>query len=291
MLKWIAFFIIPIAFITCTPQNPQGNQNTKDTSKTVILKDVSYGDNAKQKMDIYLPNGRNQDSTKIVIVIHGGAWKEGDKGDMNDAVNRIRNKWPQVAVANINYRLANGSSVIYTQIMQDLNMAVQFLAQNANEYKISKKMGMVGASAGAHLALLYAYKYNDSNFVKCVSDVFGPSYFADWSYYNSFNIFLGGYVKDIMKNFVGEYWNTDLYQSLSPYHIVNVNDYKPTIIFHGDADVIVPLYQSQYFNSKLDSLGVNKQYNQYPGQGHGFNDYYLNDCIEKSVSFFKNNIE
>ncbi|HMN32648.1 MAG: alpha/beta hydrolase [Chitinophagaceae bacterium] len=288
--KFITLSLFIALFISCSPQNQQGGNNPNNPNNDVVLKNVSYGDNSKQNMDIYLPKNRNVDSTKLVVVIHGGAWSGGDKGDMNDAVTRLRKKWPQVAVANINYRLANGSSIIYNQIMQDINMAVQFLASNSAEYQISKQMGMLGASAGAHLGLLYAYQYNDSNFVKAVSDVFGPSYFADWSYYNSFNIFLGGNVKDVMKNFAGEYWNTSLYQSLSPYHVVSVANYKPTIIFHGDVDLIVPLYQSQYFNSKLDSLGVSKEYYQYPGQGHGFNDFYMNDCIEKSVSFFKTNL-
>ena len=50
------------------------------------LNNVSYGSDAAQKMDIYLPAGRKTDSTKMVIMVHGGAWIEGDKNDFNSFV-------------------------------------------------------------------------------------------------------------------------------------------------------------------------------------------------------------
>jgi acetyl esterase/lipase len=42
---------------------------------------VSYGTDASQKMDIYLPPGRTTAATKAIILIHGGGWSSGDKSD------------------------------------------------------------------------------------------------------------------------------------------------------------------------------------------------------------------
>jgi len=39
---------------------------------------VSYGTDASQKMDIYLPAGRITTTTKVIILIHGGGWNQGD---------------------------------------------------------------------------------------------------------------------------------------------------------------------------------------------------------------------
>lgn len=281
-------FSLSFSIYACTPDSSKGKNNNNQTSNLdTVYTNVAYGNDAKQVMDIYLPEGRNTASTKTIIIIHGGAWIGGDKSEMAYFVQSIQKKWPEVAIANINYRLANGSSIIHTQISEDLKSAVNYLIDNSVTLGISKDFAMLGASAGAHLSLLYSYKFNTDNHIKAVSNIFGPSHFADWTYYNSFNIFLGGNVKEIFKKYTGVYWDSALYTSLSPYHLVNKDNYIPTITFHGDIDVIVPLYQSQYFVHKLDSLKLSNKYFQYPGQGHGFNDEYNKRCVDSTVSFFK----
>jgi acetyl esterase/lipase len=260
--------------------------NGTDTAIT----DLAYGTDPRQKMDIYLPNNRSQSATKVIILIHGGAWSGGDKSDLNFLVPLIQEKWPEAAIANVNYRWANGTSVTHTQISADIAMAVQHLAANKTNYNISTNMGMIGGSAGAHLGLLYAYRDNTENFVKAVGNVFGPSYFADWDYYNSFNPLLGGSVKEVYRNYVGTYWETALYQSLSPYHIVSEANYVPTITFHGTADLVVPIHQSQFFVNRLNALGLINEYYEYTGQGHGFDNSHYRDCIDKTITFFKNNL-
>jgi acetyl esterase/lipase len=251
-----------------------------------IIMDTAYGTHAQQKMDIYLPAGRNN-RTRLVVFIHGGGWKEGDKSEMTGIINLIRQQWPEAAVANINYRLAStANSIHHNEIMNDIKAAVQFMISNKTSFAISDTLAMAGASAGAHLAMLYTYAHNPGNYVKCVGDIFGPALLNDWSWYNSFNLFVGESVSAVMTNYAGQPWNLPLYQSLSPYEVVNSSS-KPTIIFHGTIDVIVPLYQSQWLNAKLNTLGVTHQYYEYPLEGHGFNPTNNLDCIRKMVAFFK----
>src|SRR5215203_2040597 len=66
---------------------------------------VAYGNDAQQKMDIYLPGGRKTDSTKVIVMVHGGAWAEGDKADFDPYVAVLRQRFPDYAIFNINYRL------------------------------------------------------------------------------------------------------------------------------------------------------------------------------------------
>lgn len=211
----------------------------------------------------------------------------GDKTDMNSILALVRQEWPAAAVVNINYRLASDANNIHhEQIMNDLKSAVQFMASNKTNFSISDTMFMMGASAGAHLSLLYTYAFNNNQYIKAVSDLYGPAQINDWSWYNSFNLFLGGPVSAVLTTYAGQPWNDALYQSLSPYEVVNANS-KPTIIFHGTADVIVPLYQSQRLNDKLNTLGVAHEYYEYALDGHGFNAANNLDCVKKSVAFFK----
>ena len=128
-------------------------------------------------------------------------------------------------------------------------------------------------------------KYNSNNYVKAVADYFGPAKLSDWSWYNSYNIFLGKYIKDILIPFNNAAWNISLYDSNSPYAVATATS-KPTIIFHGTIDVIVPLYQSQWMRGQLNTLGVPNEYYEYV-DGHGFNNTNTDDAMNKTVAFFK----
>ena len=61
----------------------------------------------------------------------------------------------------------------------DIRDAVNFVMNKTSEYVISDDVVMLGASAGAHLALLQAYKYTDSVKAKAVISFFGPTDLAD----------------------------------------------------------------------------------------------------------------
>jgi len=249
-----------------------------------IILDTAFGTDPKQKMDIYLPAGRTA-ATKVIVLIHGGGWESGDKVELNYYKNLLRLKWPEAAIANINYRLTSNPAIHYTEIMSDITSAVNLMVNNKVNFVISDTLTMLGASAGGHLAMLYTYKYNSNNYVKAVADYFGPAKLSDWSWYNSYNIFLGKYIKDILIPFNNAAWNISLYDSNSPYAVATATS-KPTIIFHGTIDVIVPLYQSQWMRGQLNTLGVPNEYYEYV-DGHGFNNTNTDDAMNKTVAFFK----
>ena len=277
--------IMVLTLSSCDPDMLNTGPNGTNL-KERIIKDTAYGSDAKQKMDIYLPEKRTS-ATPVVVMIHGGGWSGGDKADMNSTVALIRNKWPETAIVNINYRLANGNTITANQQMDDVQAAVQFIANNKDAFKVSNAMGMVGASAGAQLALLYTYSYNDKNYVRAVSDLFGPCIIDDWTWYNTYNVFLGTSIKSILTNYNGTTWedNDIPYHTNSPYRQATTGE-KPTIIFHGSLDVVVPLYHSQWLHAKLDSLQVPNEYHEYV-DGHGFNATNADDCANKTVVFFK----
>ena len=268
--------------------NGGGNGSPALTQRTIS--DTAYGTDPLQKMDIFLPAARNA-STKVVVFIHGGAWESGNKndGEYVQVINLIKQKWPEAAIANINYRLTSNPSIHCDEIMDDISNAVNFIVANKNNFFISDTLVMMGASAGAHLAMLYTYKYNTHNYVKSVADFFGPAQLSDRDWYNSYNIFLGKAIKDILIPLNGSPWNVPLYDANSPYSVVTAQS-KPTIIFHGTADVIVPLYQSQWMRGRLNALGVPNEYHEY-FDGHGFNPSNTADAVNKAIVFFKQHLQ
>lgn len=272
---------------SCTKEPTNNNNNgTSDLKDSTIL-NVTYGDHTNQVYDIYLPANRDS-NTPVILMIHGGAWKAGQKEDFNSYLNLIKAKWNDVAIVNMNYRLAsNTNNIHHNEIIDDIDDVVSQIIANKSNYNISSKIGVVGASAGGQLAMIYAYKYNSN--ITCIGNIFGPSVIRDWSWYNSTNIWLGGYTGDILTEYVGQTWDTTAYKAVSPFWNVT-NTSQPTIIFHGSLDPIVPVYQSQWMNGKLNSLGVTNQYHEYIAF-HSFDNAQSDDVINKLVAFFKTYLE
>ncbi len=294
-------FLLVVLLGSCSKDTPGGSGNggtggggtgggsgSAPLAERIIL-DTAFGTSPQQKMDIYLPAGRTT-ATKVIVLIHGGAWEAGDKVDMNYYKNLLRTKWPEAAIANINYRLAsNPNNIHHAEIMNDIKAAVNMMINNKSSFVVSDTLTMIGASAGAHLAMLYTYAHNTNGYVRSVADFFGPAQLTDWSWYNTYNIFLGQYIGDILTKYNGSPWSVTLYDSNSPYSRATSQS-KPTIIFHGTIDVIVPLYQSQWMRARLNTLGVTNEYYEYL-DGHGFNTTNTDDAMKKTVTFLKNHLQ
>lgn len=265
---------------SCQPDASNG-QPLADTT----MLNVSYGNHPRQVYDLYLPAARSS-STPTVVLIHGGAWQAGQKEEMNNWVGLIKNQWPQAAILNVNYRLANAQQGIHhAEITNDISQALSQYHVRRNEYRVSGKVGLMGASAGGHLAMLQAYTQNQQGQIQCVSNLFGPSILNDWSWYNSNNPWLGGYVGDVIALYAGATWDTTLYKSISPYSRVAVGS-VPTILFHGSLDPIVPLYQSQWMHGRLNQMGIPTAFHEYPAF-HSFDANQSADVCQKTVAFFK----
>lgn len=288
--------LIIFAVVSCTKESPSsggtgsggsggsGGGTTPSALPARSAIDTPYGTDAKQRMDIYLPAGRNA-RTRVIVLIHGGGWQAGDKSEYTYFKNYLAAKWPDVAYVNINYRLAsNTANIHYAEIMSDIKSAINFIVANKNNFVVSDTFGIVGESAGGHLAMLYAYTQNTGNYVKCVGDMYGPAKLDDWSWYNS-TLLNGMQVSSLISTYAGATYNTTLYQSLSPYSTASSTS-PPTILFHGTLDPVVPLYQSQWMKGKLVSLGVQHEYYEYL-DFHGFTSGNVSDCATKMVTFFK----
>ena len=247
------------------------------------LTNVSYGNDPKQKMDIHLPEDRSADSTRLVIVIHGGGWNGGDKAELTPYITELQKRLPRYAFANINYRLFNlntGNNRFPAQ-EDDVEAAVKFLSSKSSEYKVSQNIILLGASAGAHLALLEGYKNTSSGNIKAIVSFFGPSDLTEL-YNNPGNPGIPLLLNALTGTSPSE--NKTLYQQYSPIHFVTAQA-PPTLLLQGGRDVLVPESQSVLLKNKLQKLGVTHQYIYYPNEGHGWRGSNLSDSLEKIATF------
>jgi acetyl esterase/lipase len=250
---------------------------------------VSYGAEAAQKLDVYLPANRNSDKTKVLVFIHGGSWSGGDKAEFNSAISALRIMLPDYAIFNLNYRLATTASTRFPAQIDDVQSAINFISSKSGEYKINaNKIGLIGASAGAQLALLQAYKNNSNGKIKAVVDLFGPADLT--ALYNNHPFPTAS--QPTLVGYLGTTpgANATLYQQASPITFVNSTSVA-TQIFHGELDYVVPIAQSTALKAKLQSFNVKVEMVTYAGEGHGWFGSNLFDTYSKVVTFIQQNVQ
>jgi acetyl esterase/lipase len=284
MKKCFLILTVSLFFLSCQKENDPGD--TAPLPEQTQL-NTAYGTDAAQKMDIYLPAGRATATTKVILFIHGGGWSTGDKADFTSFVDTIKRRLPAYAIININYRLASGISNLFPTQENDVKAAVEFIYSKRNEYKISDKYVLLGASAGGHLALLHAYKYTTPVKIKAVVDFFGPTDLVDM-YNNPASLFAPpAALAAVVGATPGA--NLTLYQQSSPLTFVTAQT-PPTIILQGGVDVLVSPAQSVALKNKLQTFGVTHQYVFYPTENHGWTGANMTHSFDNIALFLAANV-
>jgi acetyl esterase/lipase len=261
-LSLILFSFVMI--LSCT------KRDLNDSWQTPVLAaetraNVAYGADVFQKMDVYLPEGRNVDSTKVIVLIHGGAWIEGDKADFAAQMDTLKKRLPGYALVNVNYRLASATANHFPAQEQDIKAALTYLSDHRMEYRLSDKWVLLGASAGGHLALLQAYKYAAPIRPKAVVSFFGPTDMAGMYNAQTTNLTILG-MQLLMNGTPAS--NPVNYQQTSPITFAGPQS-MPTLLLHGGVDDIVPVAQSTSLRDKLVANSIPVEYYFFPTEGHG----------------------
>lgn len=251
--------------------------------------DVVYGnvDGRELKLDLYFPPEDKSDAMRpALLFLHGGGWKAGDKSIERYYCDRYAARGFVTATAQ--YRLSDEAH--FPAQIQDVRCALRYLHANAEQLKIDpERIGVVGHSAGAHLALLAAYASPDafpdtggwdeaSAEIRCVVSFYAPTDLTQsfGSYQHLFDAFLGPENKD----------DPAVQQLASPlYHISS--DAPPTLVVHGAIDALIDEAQAFALIDRLCELGLPYYYDRYPGWGHGMHrlvavntrSEYVMDCF------------
>lgn len=115
--------------------------------------DISYGPHERNKLDLYLADSRTP--TPLVLFIHGGGFRAGDKRSVSAGdVRSFRSEgW---SVAAINYRFTDVARAPAQYL--DCARALQFLRYNAAKYNLNPNLvASTGGSAGAGTSMWLAF--------------------------------------------------------------------------------------------------------------------------------------
>lgn len=283
MKKFIPIFSA-LLFIACLTTSCSTDDNTTPDPdaplEAEVQLNVSYGNHPRQVYDLYLPEGRSQETTKVIVLVHGGGWTSGDKSDMSEIVDFLRTNHPDYAVANINYVLAEIGVPAFPNQFLDLGRVIDQLTSQQEVLQIQPQFGLIGTSAGAHIALMYDYVYDTTDKVKFVADIVGPTDFTDPFFADNPNFPLA---LQLLTDAGAYPPGTNLAEALSPVFQVSASS-SPTIMFYGLTDPIVPINNGIVLESTLTQASVTNSLHIYTG-GHG------DDWTAGDVEDLKTNLE
>ncbi len=132
-------------------------------------------DSCELTLEILYPTKRVSHKNPTVMVIHGGGWVSGSRDlfykELEPLCTKLRENG--VTVVGVDYRLAmNG--LTWRDCLDDCEDALSYLIEHAEEYDIdTNNIGVIGYSAGAHLALMTTLETEDD--VKLCVSLSGPT--------------------------------------------------------------------------------------------------------------------
>jgi acetyl esterase/lipase len=120
---------------------------TVEVTKDIVYTEGAPGDAGKHKLDLYLPkDGRN---FPVLIFIHGGSWRSGDRSNYPALGNRFAREGIGVVVPS--YRLMPGAP--HPAQIEDSTAAVDWVVKNIAQHGGDpSRIYLSGHSAGGHLA-------------------------------------------------------------------------------------------------------------------------------------------
>jgi acetyl esterase/lipase len=239
-------------------------------TKTIAAKVITYNSlpGFNLTMDYY--SSQIAGKKPCVVVVHGGSWNKGDNKQLPELNSYLAGIGYNVAA--IKYRLAPAHQ--NPAPVEDVHTAINYLRQHAAGLHIdTNNFVLLGRSAGAQIALLAAYTLHEPG-LKAVIDYYGPADMV-WGYSAPASPLVMDSRK-VMEDYLGGTYQqvSQKYAASSPIEFVNRQS-VPTLIIHGDNDVLVSPEHSRRLNTKLEQNGIKHFLLKLPWATHGF-DYNLN---------------
>lgn len=261
------------------------------TPEVTVKEDIVYGRKygVALTMDVFTPR-ENRNGAGVIMVVSGGFLSS------KEAINR---SFFNVMLARgyVVFAVLHGSQPKFTipEIVDDMNRAVRFIRFHAKEYGVDPdRLGIMGASAGGHLSLMMGCASREGNpSAKDPVDRVASRVAAVGCFFPATDLLNYGKPGEVAlgTGVLQGFWPAFDFQKLegkkgfvpvedmekrkeigrqiSPVYHVSSDD-PPTLIIHGDADILVPIQQSQLLIAKLKENNVVCELVVKKNKGHGW---------------------
>jgi acetyl esterase/lipase len=243
-----------IGLTGCSPLALFDALGPRDDGAKLILHDAAYGEDARQRLDVFAPVG-NIANAPVLVFFYGGSWKSGSKEDYAFAAQALAAQGFVTVLPD--YRLY--PQVRFPDFLDDSARAVAWVHDHIAEYGGDPtKIVLAGHSAGAYNAVMLGLDPRylrragvEPRVIRAVAGLSGPYDFLPFDHPTSIDVF--GRAPDPAStqpvNFVGPH---------AP----------PTFLATGDADKTVRPRNTQSLAAKLRDARVAVQERIYPGLDH-----------------------
>jgi acetyl esterase/lipase len=256
--------------------------------KPTIDQDVAYSKigSRELKLDIARP-AEGDGPFPAVLVIHGGAWRQGNKADVRPILPQFV-EHGYVAISP-EYRFCPVDA--FPAQLHDVKAAVRWLKVNAKKYRIDpERIGAMGFSAGGHLSLMLGLTSPNDGLegdvsagvldsrIKAVVNYFGPTDLAA----KDIPDICKPWVKDLLGGSPQE--RPDAAAKASPLTFVSKDD-APVLTFQGTKDPLVPYNQAIKLAEAMNSAGVPGRVELILGADHGWGGAEMARTVNETFGF------
>lgn len=242
--------------------------------------DVIYGRKfgTALTLDAFRPETAN--GYGILFMVSGGFFSS------HEAINAGTYK-PLLERGYTVFAVVHGSQPKFTipEIEQDIHRAVRFVRHNASKYGVDPNhLGITGGSAGGHLSLTMGTQgakgnpdakdpiENESSSIQAVACFYPPTDFLNWGKPGEDGVGFGP-TAQFQPAFGPRSATAEgrlaLGKEISPIYFVTSN-MAPTLVIHGDADRLVPLYQAEVFKKRCEEANAPFKLIVREGKDHGW---------------------
>lgn len=242
---------------------------------------IAYGKRGGETLALDVLRPAKPNGVGVLLLVSGG-WKSGKPGSFGEwmAAPLIRRGYTVFPIYHVSQPKAT-----FMEITDDMHRAVRFVRHHAKDYGIDpQRIGVTGGSAGGHLSLMLATRGGpgrpdatdpvdrESSAVQAAAIFYPVTDLLNLGKSRE-NPGDGGPPKSFVKGFGAAATNMALWKVVgretSPLYYVTSN-LPPVLIYHGDADTLTPLEQTEWFQVAARKVGREVQVKVHPGGDHGW---------------------
>jgi len=233
-----------------------------------------YANITNPTLTVYIPSKKDPLKTAVLICPGGGYSKvvvEHEGEEVAKAFNDIG-----ITAFVLKYRLPNDTCMINKEIvpLQDAQQSIKLIREQAKEYDINpNKVGVIGFSAGGHLASTLGTKFQTNYIINKENTNLRPDFMLLCYPVISMNVDICH--KGSRDRLLGKNPSTELIQRFSSESHISLET-PVTFVMHAQDDKTVPIINSIRFYEGLITNKVKAEMHIYQTGGHGFGLYNVN---------------
>lgn len=238
----------------CSPLGVLNAVSPRERGVRRVARDVAYGPHPRQSLDVHAPDLAVGETAPVLVLFYGGGWDSGSKALYGWAARALAAQGFVVAMPD--YRIV--PDALFPVFIEDAAAATAKAAEVAAEYGGDpRRLGVIGHSAGAHLAMMialdrrYMAAVGQPSLIRAAAGLAGPYEFLPFDVPASINAF--GRAPDPLMT--------------QPVTFVRA-DAPPLWLGHGTEDVVVHDDDTVILHDRIQAVGGRSEAKLYPGLNH-----------------------